>query len=91
MADKDTKSPTDMVAAIAVQNLIHETWGNKLRPMPELPDHEIENPTKWVAMEDVQIICSGSGAMLVRKGQIIDSAKMAHAIQEKGADIRPIE
>lgn len=80
-----------MVAAIAIQNLIHETWGKQLRPMPELPDHEIENPTKWAAMEDVSINCPGSGPMLVRKGQIINSAVVARTIEQKGADIRPIE
>lgn len=91
MADKNTESPADMVAAIAIQQLIHETWGKQQRPMPTLPDHEIENPKVWVAMEDVQINCAGSGPMLIRKGQRVDNIFVVKAIQEKGADLRPIE
>lgn len=91
MADskKATATPNDMAAAMAFQNLLHDTYGEKKDSRPVGPQKPIKSPTVWASMGNYTISTPHSGPMTIHKGEEVEGY-IARELLEAGADLRPI-
>lgn len=82
-----------MVAAQALQRLIHKTWGQqKGEDAPiELPKKKPKNPKVYVVMAEARAVVPGSGPLQFKRNTRVDNPIIIRALKGAGAQLEPLE
>jgi hypothetical protein len=91
-AAEAAKVPTDMAARMAADKLIRDTYQTpSVVPEIDLPETPPENPTVYLAMEDIRVSTIGSGPFLIRRGTKIDNPRVIYELLAAKANIKPLK
>jgi len=82
-------APVDAAAMQASQKLLHDFAGAGKTDLP-LPESKVKDPTKFQCPRDIQISTAMSGALLIRRGQIVDSPLLLKALRDAKVELIPV-